>query len=123
LLKNLAKVTQKSKPQRGFYFVVEPGGRAIVSCEPVSKRGGDDSMRPSGGSLSTGGALGLEAPPGGGFGVGGGTAGLGARTIDTRIGGDIDPVTGEPTGNDWAFEIVFQVVLAPPEEGSAAAPH
>jgi hypothetical protein len=55
-------------------------------------------------------------------GFGGVSGGMGSRTIDTRIGGETDPVTGEATGSDWAFEIMFQIVVAAPQPAEGSQP-
>ncbi len=47
----------------------------------------------------------------------------GARTttIGSTNSGLIDPVTQEPTGDDWKFEVIFPVVLGEPGEAPAPA--
>ncbi len=53
-----------------------------------------------------------------GGGIIGGEFGAGPRVVDTSQ--NKDPVTGEPTTNDFVFEVTFQVVLDAPASPEAA---
>jgi len=123
-LKKLGEVKVQSKDPLGPNFHFEVDRRSLCWCDRASNR----PAEPSGGGAPTGGFDAevrspgrLVEPMGGreplaepGFGVGaGGMGGSRAGMLEAAQQGR-DPVTGEPIGNDWLFEIMFRVVLDQP---------
>lgn len=119
---NKVKVTAKEGQGPSFHFALDRG-RSLCWCDRASNRPLQESGGGPGSYDAVDKGAGFGSGAGSSVGASGGaannTGGSQAGLLDAAQQGK-DPVTGEALGDDFLFEIMFQVVLDQPSSGTGA---